>query len=50
MKLVAIAIVILGWITTEISGDGTALMFLLMFFAIPMFFIDNKNIETDEEL
>jgi cytochrome b561 len=36
-KICAIAMIAAGWLVTMLSGDATALVFLLMF-AVPMFF------------
>lgn len=47
-KLVAIALVLLGYISTLVDGDGTAFIFLLIV-ALPVFIVDADFIAPKEE-
>lgn len=42
-KLVSIALIIIGYLSTLPEKDGTAFVFILMF-AIPLFFAKNNHI------
>lgn len=35
-KLAALMMFIIGWLTAKVSGDGTGLVFITIFFVIPL--------------
>lgn len=44
-KVAALALALIGYLSTFIDGDATAFVFLLICFAVPLFFARRNHID-----